>query len=319
MEQNYDYHGDKTRVSRSSLCDFYFRSPRYYYWKHHGKGAKDESEKGARRYGSLMHLAVFEPSAFERVPVGKTPTTPNQLFFVDSLFKNPGEDPLILYMDAYKKVKGTEANKRTADAMVEEYKPWLDAMQMGLNMVVSTVEREELLRLSQHIRNYNSITREIFGATDGQSEEVCHWLDHKTRVRCKAKLDYTIRSIRVMMDLKTSGDASPDSFARDSDRYHYHWQPGFYTDGMYYSTDTQVDILPENFIFMVLDKNPPHEMGFYTLTPESIQMGQEQYAEALEKISICIDQQKWAGLDATGIQQVSLPRYSLNKHKFKTV
>ena len=83
---------------------------------------------------------------------------------------------------------------------------------------------------------------------------------------CRARPD-ALDPNGLIVDLKTSQDASPDAFARTAATFKYHLQAAWYIDGLH-----AAGVTPEQtaFAFVVIEKTPPHSVGTYVLDAESL-------------------------------------------------
>lgn len=110
-----------------------------------------------------------------------------------------------------------------------------------------------------------------------------------------ARIDGTLFKIRtdgykpgVVLDLKTTMDASPNTFIRDIFKYGYHIQAAFYSDVIEHHTGS----IPA-FKIIALEKSFPFEACLYELSPKSIAIGRKTYLEELEKLQRAIKTNVW--------------------------
>ena len=98
-------------------------------------------------------------------------------------------------------------------------------------------------------------------------------------VKCKGKVDcvYTkpigSKNVKVLVDVKTTQDCSPEAFKRTAYRYGYHRQAAFYLYG--FNAD--------EFWFAVVEKEAPYRTALYKASEEFIQRGREEISELLNK------------------------------------
>ena len=105
-------------------------------------------------------------------------------------------------------------------------------------------------------------------------------------VRCRP--DYYNEELGIIVDLKTTEDASPVGFQQSIGKWNYHIQVAFYTDVMK-SLGKKVNA----FLFIAVEKKDPHLVGFYNLDDPSIDRGREKYKEALELYKYCVVTDNW--------------------------
>jgi hypothetical protein len=85
----------------------------------------------------------------------------------------------------------------------------------------------------------------------GEPELTVAWTDDPTGLRCKARADYYVRELRMVLDIKTTMDARAESFRRDVVRYGYRRQDALYRAGF-----AAVDAPIEHFVFVVVKRRP---------------------------------------------------------------
>ena len=110
-------------------------------------------------------------------------------------------------------------------------------------------------------------------------------------------------------DLKTTaeGGASPDVFTRTITNLNYHLQAAHYLQGTGAT----------NFIFVVIEKVFPYNIGVYKLENEFLDYGYELQEQALLKISEATTSGKWLGYTDTephGIQTLGKPYWLGNNY-----
>lgn len=149
----------------------------------------------------------------------------------------------------------------------------------------------------------------LIEGANGHSEEVVQWFDKETGMLCKCKADriQTIDHETYVVDLKTTRDASPQSFARDMANLRYHWQAAFYSDGVAASGDWGP---VKGFIFIAVEKEPPYPVAIYNVPESTLQHGRDQYRAALHKLKECLEADYWPGYDDK-IRDLELPRWAL--------
>lgn len=120
--------------------------------------------------------------------------------------------------------------------------------------------------------------------------EVCAvWEDPETGVLCKCRVDFITQADgwTVLGDLKTTGDASAEAFAKSVANYGYYRQAAFYLDGF-----NALDERERLFVFLPIEKERPYLAARYDLPPEWIAKGRREYRDALRQ---------WAEAEETGI------------------
>lgn len=124
-------------------------------------------------------------------------------------------------------------------------------------------------------------------------------------VLTKIRIDYHRPDLGMLIDIKTTDDASKDHFSRSIASYGYDIQAAFYLDNCRYLT-----IPAETFVFVVVENKAPHGVAIYEIDQESIERGREKYLKGLDIYRQCIAFDEWPGYPEE-IQQISLPAWAL--------
>lgn len=122
-------------------------------------------------------------------------------------------------------------------------------------------------------------------------------------VRVKTRADWYRPGI--IMDLKTTDSASPESFSRSCASFGYDVQNALYIDAF-----KSVNLDVHTFLFIAVEKNPPFACALYELNAESIEHGRQQYQKGLAIYKNCIEINEWPGY-SPDIQTISLPGWAL--------
>jgi len=106
---------------------------------------------------------------------------------------------------------------------------------------------------------------------DGETEIANAWKDSDTGVFCKGKADY--RNGKVLVDLKTTGDCSPNGFGHSCRTYGYDRQSAFYSDG--FDCD--------EFVFIAQEKEAPYNVAIHYASREFMDRGRDEYKYLLHQ------------------------------------
>ena len=142
----------------------------------------------------------------------------------------------------------------------------------------------------------------------GRAEQSIYWIDPITGVLCRCRPDWW-RDDNLPIDLKTTEDASPEGFARSIAKFRYEVQAAFYLDGIEAATGKR----PKNFVFIAVEKKPPHAVGVYVLDAETLEIGRGLYREDLATYAKCAQADQWPGY-GDKIQTINLPGWYANKN-----
>lgn len=139
-------------------------------------------------------------------------------------------------------------------------------------------------------------------AMSGKAETSHFWTDEKTGLECKCRPDWLFDDCSVIVDLKTTEDASPMGFRKSIGQYAYHKQAAWYLHGLEQATG----VCPTQFVFIAVEKKPPYAVGVYAADAEMIKAGWEVAERNLERIAECRVAGRWPGYSEE-IEPISLP------------
>lgn len=139
------------------------------------------------------------------------------------------------------------------------------------------------------------------------TETAVIWTDPVTGRLCRGKMDGIRRDMRLILDVKTTGDASPREFARSAARLRMHWQDAWYRDGI---AAAPGGFKPDAFIFLAIERDAPHLIAAYELTADAVAAGRAQVREALDGYLHCERRGEWPGYPPA-ITPLHLPEWAI--------
>lgn len=108
-------------------------------------------------------------------------------------------------------------------------------------------------------------------------------VDPATGTEIKCRPDGYLPDYGIVFDLKTTTDASPDGFPRELRKYAYDVQAAFYLRAL-----VAAGYKAETFIFVAVEKEPPHAVGLHALTGRYLGHADMIVTQTLQKISNAI-------------------------------
>jgi exodeoxyribonuclease VIII len=138
----------------------------------------------------------------------------------------------------------------------------------------------------------------------GVAEQPVRTLHPDLFVGIKAKPDWFDPQSGVILDLKTTTDASPTEFAKSVHKFRYHVQEAFYRDVL-----AAEGIEVTRFIFAAIEKEYPYLVATYELDDEAVGHGRLLYTQDLAVYAECLERGVWPGYAPT-TQRLSLPAYA---------
>jgi hypothetical protein len=139
-------------------------------------------------------------------------------------------------------------------------------------------------------------------ALPGKAETTHMWTDAATGLQCKCRPDWLTDDGRLLVDLKTTEDASARGFAKSIAQWRYHVQASWYLDGIEQATGTR----PEQFLFLCVEKKAPYAVAVYAADAEMIAAGAQTAARDLDVLATCKAAGAWPGY-SDQIEPISLP------------
>jgi hypothetical protein len=137
----------------------------------------------------------------------------------------------------------------------------------------------------------------------GVSEHSIQWTDTETGVHLRCRPDWLRPGLVV--DLKTTNDASPKGFGKSVVNFGYDTQDDLYRTGCCEAMGWD-DCA---FVFVVTEKAPPYMTAVYELDDEARAIGRAKVRRAIEIYRDCTESGLWPGYGAA-IQQLRLPKWA---------
>lgn len=260
-----DYHADKNTISRSALMDF--DESAYNYWAKHVNPLRPRKEPtNAMIMGSAFHCMILEPEMFnDRYAILPEPV----------LLKEVGKEQYELYKEL---VKQTECSGKT----VLPYHMYVD-----LGKMLDVFQK-------------NSIGAGLI--KDARIENSFFWRDKHSGLILKCRPD-ALHS-NIIVDLKTTSDASPRAFQNEMMKYGYHIQGAMIRDAVEIIDGNRI----EKVIDVVIETKYPYAMGIYIIDEFALDEGHKKYKQICLDLKNALEQQVWIDY---GVQTISLPKWAI--------
>lgn len=150
------------------------------------------------------------------------------------------------------------------------------------------------------------------------------WIDFKTGVRCKGRIDALRLLPRCLWigDLKSSQDArpGPNGFGRSAASFHYDLSAAFYSDGVFFCRKPLEELLglpdgaliavPIEFELIAIEKARPRAdfVSRHLLTEEQLDLGRQKARRCLDRVVQAQASGWWPGY-STAAQPLQMPAY----------
>lgn len=149
------------------------------------------------------------------------------------------------------------------DKRTKEYKEIVEAGFEAL----SFSDHDRIMAIKASLES-NPLTKNLFN--DGKAEQTLYWNEPNHDVLCKARIDY-LRKDGIAVDLKTTLDASPQSFRKTLANYSYDVQAAHYLAGL----NNCLGETFKDFLFVAVEKEPPFGVAVYRIDDASVEAGEE--------------------------------------------
>jgi hypothetical protein len=177
--------------------------------------------------------------------------------------------------------------------------------QFGADHILKAEVYDSIIGMRESVLG-NEVAADLL---DGAATEVSsYWTDEQSGVECKARIDAmpTTRlrhhSAHCLVDIKTTTDASAKEFQRSVHNFGYHRQAAHYLAAA-------GDTARNRFIFVCVEKAPPHCVAIYELDSDALALGRSELDHLLALWAECEINAEWPSYPE-GIQELSLPGWA---------
>lgn len=141
----------------------------------------------------------------------------------------------------------------------------------------------------------------------GRAEDSVFWTDPETGLPCKCRPDWW-RTDGIVVDVKTTEDASPAGFAKSVAAFRYHVQAAHYLAGTG----------ANRFLFIAVEKKAPYAVAVYELDSISLEVGEMIRRADLTTYAMCQESGEWPGY-SSAVEILSLPAWSFPKSESEEI
>lgn len=291
-------------ISKSGL-DLINQSPDHYA-EAYLRGRRREPTP-AMILGDMVHKAILEPDLF-KAKYAKLPNPtdiPGCLVTVDDLKKKATELGI---------EKGLSGSKGSIINLLVEKEPTLvdfiwekiEDKHRKANEGKTIIKAEDFDTCMEMVKKVHAHPRCQEGLLQGVPEQSMYWIDRETGVLCKARPDF-LRTNGVIIDVKTTQDASLKEFEKSIANFRYHVQAAFYIDGL----ATLFDLNPDDvaFVFIAVEKTAPYGISVFRCNHAMVEKGRQLYRRDLELYAKCLRDNHWPSYTHE-IQEIGLPAWA---------
>lgn len=258
-------------VGSSALRTLINRSPAHYlYDLEHPKESTP-----SQLFGTAVHQAILEPKYFKEKMIVK---------------------PIF---EGFTK-KGELTTNENCTEVREKTEQWF--MQNFDKTILTQEQFETVQGILKSISGHKQAAKLV---SSGHAEESLFWTDTETGLQCKARPDF-IREGHILVDVKTTLDASYRCFQGDIAKYGYHIQAAMYLDAATAVFNKRFD----TFIIIAVEKEAPYAVQCFQLDENIIREGQELYYGALKTLKKCQETGIWPAY-GDQLTPIALPSWAV--------
>lgn len=131
----------------------------------------------------------------------------------------------------------------------------------------------------------------------GMNEVSVVWQDETHGLRCRLRADRIVRigGTTLVLDLKSAASAERTAFGRAIANFGYHIAAAWYLRGL-----SALAPLERTFLWVVIDKDPPHLPAVYQVDPEDLAEGHAECDRLLALYAHCLSTDSWPGYTPDG-------------------
>lgn len=225
------------------------------------------------------------PAHYQWALTSETPDTPALRFgrAVHAAILEPGK-----YASEYVAFSG---DRRTKTGK-EEYQALMDSGK-------EIISREDATNVLEMVNELPTSARVLLIPTE--KEKVLLWTDPESGVKCKGRLDAICKGL--VIDYKTTSDASTDAFAREAMRYGYDLQAAMYLTAAELNGYGKCD-----FVFIAQEKTAPYAVNIIRASEAFVDRGRWIMRDLLKKWKECNETGEWPGY---GENELIIPEWAV--------
>jgi hypothetical protein len=179
-------------------------------------------------------------------------------------------------------------------------------------LVVKSEQMERIEEMRDSVHEHETASDLLKGRTTELTALFGHdHVDEDTgevyELACKARFDAYDAGNCVLVDLKTTRDASKESFQKDVWRNGYFRQLAFYRHAL-----AECGRGPIDAYIIAVEKKPPHAVAVYELTEMTLKAGWRQLEDLLAQYAECERAAYWPAYPEEA-QELELPHWAWDK------
>ena len=183
---------------------------------------------------------------------------------------------------AFARVCELPPEEKAASPYTNAGKAWRAEVRAAGRIPITDLDLEKIEAMHAALGQHRAAAQIFEAVPDEDREIVIAWETQRGPggIKCKLRADmiWTTPTRRVVVDLKTTRDASPAGFAKSVANFGYHMQAAHYLDGVRNAFGGEVD-----FVIIAVENVAPYAVAVYRLTDDAIAQGHIERDRALYK------------------------------------
>jgi hypothetical protein len=237
------------------------RSPLHYFDQFLAEDREKREQTDAMRRGTALHTAVLEPELWD-----STIAVPPHSFD-----------------------RRTKAGKERAEAFAAESEG---------KLVLTPDDADTVRQMADAVRKHPAAR--FLLELPGRREASYTWVDPATGLPCKTRPDWHSEDRRIVVDVKTTRDASRVEFAKSIANLDYHVQAAWNQDALQ----------AEQFITIAVENVRPFAVAVYPASGAMIAAGQRRIEAAMPLLAECWASGHWPGYGDLVQEPIDLPGWN---------
>lgn len=242
---------------------------------------------------SKSQLDQFAKSPAHYLASLTTPRKETEAMRIGTLFHT-----LVLEPEKANFVVGPNINKNT-----KEWKAFKAEAEAAGQVVIDEGDNAMLQGMVASIKTHPAASALLSGP--GIAEGSCWWYDERSGELCRCRPDF-YREDGILVDLKTTEDASLAGFTKSVANFRYAVQAAMYADGVETSTGMPI----RAFAFIAVEKQPPFATQCFQLDFQATEVGRVTYQNLLLDLADCKINGKFPAY-SDKVETISLPNWAL--------
>lgn len=180
---------------------------------------------------------------------------------------------------------------------------WNDLVErFGEDKILTTEQMFDIEQMYKNLR-YHSDVDTVFNQYNVEDNIHIIWEDGETGLLCKAEMDAFVQKIGLVIDVKTTSDASDYGFAKSYFQYNYYRQAAWYTRGLeHHGYDSPA------FRFWVVETSIPYCSRVMRPSPEDVKLANYEIDKLLDTLVDAQVSDDWKGYPER--LQIELPSWA---------